>query len=159
MRATLARSPSIASITETTLGLGWTGKRIGEIVAVGDAADRAGDRRHAVTEILAAMGGDEDDALAGESARRSDRARPPAPARRRRAPRVASSASITVLPVTWIAAGATFSRRSASAAVSVGAKCWSAIGRDDAAVHFLGPGMEDVARAQPRLDMADGILR
>jgi hypothetical protein len=41
---------------------------------------------------------------------------------------VQCSASITVLPVTWIVSGAIVSRRSALAAVSVGAKCSAAIG-------------------------------
>ena len=41
---------------------------------------------------------------------------------------VQCSASITVLPVTWIVAGAIVSRRSASAEVSVGARCNAAIG-------------------------------
>ena len=55
----------------------------------------------------------QDDPLAGEARRRSGRARRRAPGRRRSASRVQCSASITVLPVTWIVAGSIVLARSA----------------------------------------------
>ena len=63
---------------------------------------------------------------------------------------------MTVLPVTWIASGATFSRRSAAAAVSVGGEVQTGDRGDDAAVHLFGPGMMDVAGPQASLDMRNG---
>jgi hypothetical protein len=72
--------------------------------------------------------------------------------------RVASKASITVLPVTWIVSAAIFSRRSASAAVSVGAKCWSAIGATMRRFTSSGQGCQMSPERRPGLDMADGDL-
>lgn len=56
-----------------------------------------------------------------------------------------------VLPVTWTLP-ATPSRRSALAAVSVGDR------RDHAPVHLFRPGMVNIARSQPGLDMGDRTL-
>ncbi len=154
----LGRSPSSSSITDTTLGLGCIGKRIAVSVAVGDAAERAGDIRHAVAEILAAMRGDEDQRACRRSARRSRPGRPPAhgigcDAGAGGVERVDHGVAgdvdrrgIDVLAAQRLGGG--FGGRE----MLVGDR------GDDAAVHFLGPGLVDVARTQPGLDMADRRL-
>ena len=113
-------------MTLRTLGLRWTGK----ITATsGRAAMRRMaaamlsspppkfSRRWLVTPMIRLP-----------AKRCSSSASPPASAGSAAMRRVTQcSASITVLPVTWTRAGSTFSRRSAAAEVSVGAKCRLAI--------------------------------
>ena len=66
---------------------------------------------------------------------------------------------MTVLPVTWIVSGATFSRRRASAAVSVGAQWSAAIVPMTLRLTYSGHGWWMLPLLRPASTWATGILR
>ena len=139
------------------IGVGVHREQDRHVIARGDAGEGVRDIVHAAAEIFAAVRGHQDDALARETLRDTVE---PAGERRvcrelgaRRVQRVDDGVAGDVdrrgrdiLAAQRLGGG--FGRRE----MLVGDR------RDDAAVHFLGPGLVDVARAQARLDMADRHL-
>jgi len=133
------------------------GEDHGDVVARGDPRDRARDRRHAVAKILAPVRGHQDDALTCEPLHdrveagtepwiRRDPVSRPVQRVDHRIARDVDGLRSDVLAQQCVCGGL---RR---CEVEHRDRC------DDPAVHLFGPGVVDVARAQPRLDMRDRDL-
>ena len=112
-----------------------------------EVADRGTNRLQPFAPALPPVAGDEDRRLFG-----------PPPDRGGSVECTASTASMEVLPVTWMAPPTRSARRLA-AEVSVGANRRWACGVDGGPIFFFGPGREGSWVLQPCLDMRDANPR